>query len=829
MGKKLVVVESPAKAKTIGKYLGSDYVIKASMGHIRDLPKKKLGVDIERGFTPEYVNVSGRKKVIEELRKAAKGCDEGLLAPDPDREGEAIAWHLQHVLEDLVDPDRFHRVTYQEITPRAIREAFGQPTRIDMKRVDSQQARRVLDRIVGYKISPLLWRRINGATSAGRVQSVALRLLCEREDAIENFKPEEYWVIGAKVRKYVDPRNSFEIKLAKIDGEKAEVKDGKAAAAINKELEGQNLVVQSVKEREMKKSARPPYITSSLQQAGSSVYGFAPSRTMRIAQALYEGIDFGEGTEGLITYMRTDSFNLSNQAIDDIRGWVSGNLGDEYLPGKANRYKSRGGAQEAHEAIRPTDIVRTPEKMKSFLDNDQYRLYKLIWERAVASQMAPARIGQRTVEISAESIDRYLFTASASHIIFDGYMRVSGNEKSKKDTDSEAQLPPLERLEKLELLEWLSEQKFTKPPARFSEASLVKVLEENGVGRPSTYAQILATLIQRDYAVKLKKMLTPTTLGRKTNSFLTENLEQLFNAEFTAEMEKKLDEIEEGRVGMNEMLSDFYLDFTKWLKQAKGPKGDPEEVKKLIELLNGVEKWAKPVKRGKRTYDDKKFVESMSKLASNGGDNISQRQVDALKNLAVKYMDQAPEIEKRAKELGLQKLIDKSKATEPPAEATRKKLKLLEDVNFDEPRKVGKRTYDDKTFVASLREQVEGGRKLSDRQIEFLNRFINKYSDQIENFAEISSELELNQQDEAEDKKSEALIGLLDSVKEWKEPVTRGKRVLDDKEFYTSLKRQFKEKRSLSSRQQYALRRLVKKYADQIPELDNVKDELGIT
>lgn len=831
MGKKLVIVESPAKAKTIGKYLGKDYTIKASMGHVRDLPKKKLGVDIKQGFAPEYVPVSGRKKVIDELRKTAKNVDEVYLAPDPDREGEAIAWHLQILLEDLVDPDHFNRVTYQEITRPAINAAFSQPGEIDMNRVDSQQARRVLDRIVGYRVSPLLWRRVNGAASAGRVQSVALRLLCEREEEIENFKPEEYWVLGAKVRKYVDPRDPFQAKLLKIDGEKAEVKNQDQAAGIKDELADRNLKVIAIKERETKKSARPPYITSSLQQAGSSVLGFTPSRTMRVAQKLYEGIDLGEGTEGLITYMRTDSFNLSRQSIDSIRTFIGSKLGDEYLPSKPNYYKSKGGAQEAHEAIRPTDANRTPESIKSYLDRDQYRLYKLIWERTVACQMVPARIAQRRVDLQPEGLPRYLFRANSSEVVFDGYMKVTGQEKKKKsdngDSDEEQKLPPLEENEKLELLDWLSEQKFTKPPPRYSEASLVRALEENGIGRPSTYAQTLATLVQRDYAEKKKRILSPTQLGRRTNKFLVENLDQLFNVEFTAEMERKLDKIEEGKVEMDEMLSDFYTYFTKLLKNAKGPKGDPKEVRRLLDYLSEVKEWAPPSKRGKRTYDDKKFVESMKKLVGKESKSITQRQVEAMKKLAVKYMDQVPALKENAKELGLKELIDNGAAA-APSETTKRKLKLLEGVEFEEPRKVGKRTYDDRKFVGSLRDQVNSGRKLSDKQIEFLNRFLNKYSDQIENFDEVAQELDLNSETEPGDKKSEMMLNLMSNVKDWNEPVKKGKRLLDDKEFYNSLKKQFKEKRSLSTRQQHALRRLVKKYADQIPDYDNWKDDLGI-
>jgi len=551
---------------------------------------------------------------------------------------------------------------------------------------------------------------------------------------------------------------------------------------------------------------------------------------MRVAQKLYEGVDLGEGTEGLIAYMPTDSFNLSKQSIESIRGFVTERIGEDYLPKKPNYYKSRGGAQEAHEAIRPTDVRRTPEKMKSFLDKDQYRLYKLIWERAVASQMAPARIAQRSVEMQAEDLERYIFRANSSEVVFEGYMKVSGQEKNKaKEGEAEDEkLPPLEVKEKLELLDWLSEQKFTKPPPRFSEASLVRVMEENGVGRPSTYAQIISTLLQRDYAEKRKRMLIPTQLGRRTNEFLVGNLGKLFNVEFTAEMEKKLDEIEEGDAEMNEMLSDFYGYFTDWLKAAKGPKGDPNEARKLLGYLDKVTEWTPPVKRGKRTFDDKKFVASMQKLVDTEGKEVSQRQVDALKRMAVKYVDQLPEIADKEEELGLKEMIEEQKNVEGPAETTMKKLELLENVKFDEPRKVGKRTYDDEQFVGSLRAQVQGGRKLSEKQLPFLDRFINKYADQIENFEEVRGQLGLSTDDQPKDTKSEELLKLMSNVEEWREPVKKGKRVLDDKAFYDSLSRQFKEKKSLSTRQQYALKRMIKKYADQIPDYENVKDEHGI-
>ena len=491
--KKLVIVESPAKAKTINKYLGDDYIVKASMGHVRDLPPKKLGVDVEHGFMPEYVNTTGRAKVITELKAAAKKCDHVYLAPDPDREGEAIAWHLFELLKGIVPEENFSRVTYNEITKSAITEAFAHSSEMDMNRVNSQQARRVLDRLVGFKVSPLLWKQIKGGVSAGRVQSVALRLVCEREKEIQAFTPEEYWVLGANVRKQVEPLDPFTVKLAQINGEKAEVKGGEQAETIRAELEASKLHVARVIEKTINRKARAPFITSTIQQAASSVCGFAPARTMRIAQSLYEN--------GLITYMRTDSFNIAKSAQEECASFVSAEYGAEYLPKTPNFYKSKGGAQEAHEAIRPTEVSQTPASV-SGLEKDEAKLYKLIWERFVDLQtftqaptrMVPAKIARRTAEVETDGENTYLFRATASEVVFPGYMRASGIEaaaEKKKDgeEEDEAKLPPLEEGENLDCIEWTGEQKFTKPPARYSEPSLIRALEENGVGRPSTYVR----------------------------------------------------------------------------------------------------------------------------------------------------------------------------------------------------------------------------------------------------------------------------------------------------------------------------------------------------
>ena len=578
MAKNLVIVESPAKAKTINKLLGADYVVKASMGHVRDLPERTLGVDVENAFAPQYVPIKGRAKVLTDLQAIAAKCEKVFLAPDPDREGEAIAWHLREALRGKApDDSKFSRVTYNEITASAIRKAFSQPGEINQLRVDSQQARRILDRVVGYKVSPMLWRRIPGASSAGRVQSVALRLVCEREKAIREFQPVPYWVLGVKAAKLVDPRAPFTAALARLNGEKADVKDEALARRLVDELKRRHLRVADVVLKEVRKNAPPPFITSSLQQAASGALGLSPSRTMRFAQKLYEGVDLGHGSaSGLITYMRTDSFSISREAVEQAREFILQTHGADFLPDKPNVYRNRSNAQEAHEAIRPTDPARTPESLKDVLDRDEWRLYDLIWRRFMASQMAPARLAQRTAELEAvggadAGPDHFLFRATASEILFPGFMRVSGLEQRKKEEaesaegEEETALPPLEKGEALDVVEWLNDRKETQPPPRFTEASLVKVLEENGVGRPSTYAQIISTLLGRKYVVREKRALVPSDLGMKVWDFLFANLAPLFDVQFTAGMEEQLDEIEEGKVAWTLMLGSFYEKFLVWL------------------------------------------------------------------------------------------------------------------------------------------------------------------------------------------------------------------------------------------------------------------------
>jgi len=816
MAQKLVIVESPAKAKTINKYLGDGYIVKASMGHVRDLPPKKLGVDVEKGFEPEYVNTTGRAKVITELKAAAKKCDEVILAPDPDREGEAIAWHLFELLKGIVPPEKFSRVTYNEITKPAIKEAFSKPGAIDMNRVNSQQARRVLDRLVGFKVSPLLWRQIKGGVSAGRVQSVALRLVCEREREIQNFTPEEYWVLGANVRKQVAPRDLFPVKLAQINGEKAEIKGSEQAQKIRTELEASSLHVARIIEKEIQRKARAPFITSSLQQAASSVCGFSPARAMSIAQALYEN--------GLITYMRTDSFNIAKSAQDACFAFVAAEYGPEYLPEKPNFYKSRGNAQEAHEAIRPTDVTQTPQSL-SGLKPEEQKLYKLIWERFVASQMVPSRIARRTAEIETGGANVYLFRATSSEIVFPGYMRASGIEKAadKKNEDDdeeneEVKLPPLTEGEALDCVEWLGEQKFTKPPARYSEPSLIKALEENGVGRPSTYAQTLATLDKREYVTKEKRSLVPTEAGLRVNDFLVSALDPLFNVKFTAEMEEKLDQVEHGTVEWADMMQKFYAQFLEWLEGARDM-AKPEETSRVLAALEQVQEWAEPVKRGRRTYDDRETVQSVrEKFAEDG--QITTRQQQMLFNLACKYMSQISG--EQAGELHLAK-------PEAASAETVRKLELLAGVKFGEARKVGKKVYDDGKFCESLRQQVQGGRNLSERQLAALDSVLTKYSDQIADFETIKASLNMAAKPETADAgETGALLELLKPVQTWNPPVMRGKREFNDQSFYESLSTQFAGKGALSEKQVAALKKMIARYAAQIPGYDTLREQYGL-
>jgi DNA topoisomerase-1 len=827
MAKKLVIVESPAKAKTINKILGADYVVKASMGHVRDLPVKKLGVDLENGFAPEYVVAEERKKVAKELLEEASTCSAIYLAPDPDREGEAIAWHLKALLAKAVPEDQFFRVTYNEITPRAVKEAFEHPRQIDQHLVDAQQARRVLDRIVGYKVSPMLWSRISRGLSAGRVQSVALRLVCERETSIRSFVPEAFWLFGATVRKLVDPRDPFTLRLARIKGEKAEVKTPEQADALLKDLETRSLRVRDIIRRELSRRAFPPFITSSLQQAASRVYDLSPSRTMKIAQKLYEGEDLGDGPVGLITYMRTDSFNLSRDAVDACRQFIGANYGEAYVPEKPNFFKSRSSAQEAHEAIRPTDVTRTPERMASILSPEQLKLYTLIWQRFVACQMAPAKIEQRTVEVettgSAGDVPDYLFRATASQVSFPGYMKVAGLPKKAKEKDAGEkegaeeeeevdQLPPVEKGEALDRLEWLHERKETQPPGRFSEASLVKALEENGVGRPSTYASIIGTLYDRRYISKEKKAIQPTDLGMKVCTLLVTHLNDLFDVKFTAGMEELLDEIEQGKVEWTTMMRDFYERFQVWMVNAKGPAAKTGAVEQILAVTEGVKAWGPEVKRGRRIYGDRRFVDSIRKQLEGGEKPISQRQLESLGRVALRYREQIVELDKALVEAGLGALLEE-KPPEAPTPTMIRKLELLKSVTFAPPTERRGRKYDDKAFVGSLQHRVDQDRGLSPAQVQVLDRMVTKYSEQIPDFESIRDQLQLGESSQAEDTESAGLLAKLKEVTHWHQTVSKKSgKAFDDKAFYESLARQFAQRKSLTPRQKSALKRMSRRY-----------------
>ena len=566
MPKSLVIVESPAKARTINRYLGGDFSVKASMGHVRDLPKKKLGVDLKNRFQPTYELIPGKEKVIKTLRSAARGVDSVYIATDPDREGEAIGWHLSEALSDSDGKRKFFRVLFNEITRKAIRQAFDHPGEIDSRLVDAQQARRILDRLVGYKISPLLWRRVRRGTSAGRVQTAALRLVVEREREIEAFVTKEYWTLTANLSASQPP--AFDARLQKFKRKNIEVTSQEQAQEIVGALDGASFTVESVTTKETKRNPVPPFITSKLQQEAARKLRFPVKKTMGVAQRLYEGIERGkDGGGGLITYMRTDSLRVSNDALAEVRSCIAQNYGEQYLPAKAKVYRSRKDAQDAHEAIRPTSAARRPDEIRKFLSPDEFKLYKLIWQRFVASQMQAALLDRTVVEIAAGP---YLFRASGSVLKFDGFLKVYEEGRDDKAEEEPAtSLPPLTRGEALRLNKLSPEQHFTQPPPRYTEATLVKALEEKGIGRPSTYAAILTTIQEREYAEKKEGRFRPTDLGLVVNDLLVASFADLFDIRYTARMERELDEIEQGKVPWIKALQDFYGKFATDLSQAR--------------------------------------------------------------------------------------------------------------------------------------------------------------------------------------------------------------------------------------------------------------------
>ena len=565
MSKGLIVVESPAKVKTLQKFLGEDYVIKASVGHIKDLPEDELGVDLQKDFQPQYVTISGKAKIVRELKKASKGVKNIYLGPDPDREGEAIAWHIA---EEIGNGDKnIYRILFNEITKKAVLDAIRHPGKLQQSKYEAQQARRILDRLVGYQVSPILWEKVRRGLSAGRVQSVAVRIVCEREREIQDFVSEEYWSLTATL-KGKDSPVSFDAKLTKWKGKKVKMAKEAEALAIRKTLENAAYSVSKIVQQEKQRHPFPPFITSRLQQEAYRKHSFPAKKTMWIAQKLYEGVDLGPlGMVGLITYMRTDSVRVSTEAVQQVRGWIKDRFGDSYLPPKPNVYKSRRGAQEAHEAIRPTSIEMEPDKVKSYLDKDQWALYKLIWDRFVSSQMPSADFLQTTVEIKANDA---VFTAVGTVPVFQGFMAIyMEGEDDQENGNGEKKLPSLTEGETLELLALTHRQHFTQPPYRFSEATLIKELEEKGIGRPSTYATILATIKEKEYVRLEKGKFSPTELGCLVNDLLVVNFPDIFDIEFTAQMEENLDHIEEGAKDWVETLKEFYLPFEKDLEMAK--------------------------------------------------------------------------------------------------------------------------------------------------------------------------------------------------------------------------------------------------------------------
>ena len=561
MADKLIIVESPAKANTIKKFLGGSTKVVASMGHIRDLPKSKLGVDVEKDFEPEYINIRGKGDLIKSLKKDAKSAKKIYLASDPDREGEAIAWHLAKILEE--DKEKITRVTFNEITKNAVKKALDNARDIDVNLVDAQQARRVLDRIVGYKMSPVLWKKVKRGLSAGRVQSVAVRLICEREEEIENFVPEEYWNIYATLLD--DNTNTeFEARLANMNGKKIEIHSKEEVDGILEDLKGAKYIVTEVKKGEKKRNPAPPFTTSTMQQEASRKINFTLKKTMSVAQTLYEGVKLPEGHTGLITYMRTDSTRISEEARSAAKKHITETYGENYYENRY--YRTNKDAQDAHEAIRPAHIELRPEDIKQYLSNDQYKLYRLIYNRFMASQMAPAVFDTMAVNIKAKDYD---FKANGQSIKFKGFMTLYIEGTDSKEEEQEGMLPPLEENQKVSKKKLNPKQSFTEPPARYTEASLVKALEEKGIGRPSTYSPTITTILERRYIEKQQKQLLPTELGKIVNKLLVENFSDVVNVEFTADVETRFDKIAEGNEKWKDVIREFYGPFIKEVEKVE--------------------------------------------------------------------------------------------------------------------------------------------------------------------------------------------------------------------------------------------------------------------
>ena len=837
MSSKLLIVESPAKAKTIGKYLGADFLVKSSVGHVRDLPKVDGAITIvpegesKWRFEPKYEIGSGKEKVVAELKAAVKKSSEIYLASDPDREGEAIAWHLKEVLKDVAGAKQFHRVTYNEITKTAVLKAVAEPREIDMPRVDAQQARRILDRLVGYKVSPLLWKYIqcsnNRTLSAGRVQSVALRLLVERQREIDAFVPETYFLMGVEVKKRY-ARELFIAKLSRVDGEKPSVTSRQTADTMLLDLAGALLEVTQLKTLPKKRHAPPPFTTSTLQQAASSFLAMSPGKTMSIAQELYE--------KGLITYMRTDSVNISDEARNAARAYIVSTYGAQYYPQTPNFYKSKADAQGAHEAIRPTNVLLTPQTAK--LESGAAKLYDLIWRRFLSSQMAEAKTTVRTVSLTARKPNiahEYLFTASTTDIDFEGFLVLAGKQAAKstkkkssssedseqgEDTDEVAALPQLSEGEMLEANRWLADEKQTKGPAHYSEASLVKALEENGVGRPSTYAATIETLKAREYAKNEKRKLIPLERGILVSDWLTKKLDALFNVGYTAKMEAELDKVEENAESMNAMLSEFYSKFLVALNECREPAPDKKKFELVFDLLSNVRVWQKPKTVGKRTYDDKVFVQSV-KAQMDEGKPLSAKQLEFLIRMVSFYSNQIPGAEMKMKEAGL---------GAGASLVIQKADEELVKYTFDVMNRIGGMTRN--AFIKSLYDQWERGKGLSVKQFKILAKAVGDNASSLDDCAEIRSRLAEYVPEGFGSRETDPtlplLFKLLSTITEWRTPVKKGKKSFDDKSFVASLAEQYKARRSLTSRQISALKLIANSYKDKIPDFAKYAKELDL-
>ncbi len=580
MAKYLVIVESPAKAKTIGKFLGKNYKIEASMGHLRDLPKSQIGVDVDNNFEPKYITIRGKGDLLSKLKKEAKNAEKVFLATDPDREGEAISWHLAHLF-NINEKDNC-RITFNEITKNAVTSAIKAPRNINMDLVDAQQARRVLDRIVGYKISPLLWKKVRKGLSAGRVQSVATRLICDREEEIENFIPDEYWTIDASLTQ-VKTKKAFVAKFYGKNNKKVELKNEKQVLEILKDIKGKEFIVSNIKQGEKKKSPAAPFTTSTLQQEAARKLGFTTKKTMILAQQLYEGVEIkGEGSIGLVSYIRTDSTRISNEAQLESQDYIRSKYGEKYLPDKPRVYKNKSASQDAHEAIRPTYISKTPDSIKESLSRDQFRLYKLIWDRLIASQMSSAIYD--TLSVDTQTGD-YIFRSSGSIVKFQGFMKVYIEGKDEESEESNDSIPDLKIGEKLSSNKIEPKQHFTQPPPRYTEATLVKDLEERGIGRPSTYAPTISTILSRGYIEKDKKQLLPTELGKIVTDIMKNHFKDIVDEHFTADMERQLDDVEEGHKQWVEIMKEFYSQFIDVLKRAEEEIGDVEIPDEVTDIL----------------------------------------------------------------------------------------------------------------------------------------------------------------------------------------------------------------------------------------------------